>query len=84
MLFPPLRSIATVLHRVGIHFNEFAFQGRIVLHGLVAHPFSLNPCSFFSLPYFPALSIFDLPWDNFYFIEQCGGKKLLYASSFSS
>lgn len=38
--FPSAQSIATVLHRVGIHFNEFAFQERIILLGLVAHPFS--------------------------------------------
>lgn len=50
--FPSAQSIATVLHRVGIHFNEFAFQERIILLGLVAHPFSraraLIP---FSLPF---------------------------------
>lgn len=56
MLFSFLsaQSIATVLHRVGIHFNEFAFQERLILFGLVSHSCSLLlfPLSlYFSAPY---------------------------------
>lgn len=40
LLFPPHR-VLRVLHCVGIHFNEFAFQERIILFGLVSHSCSL-------------------------------------------
>lgn len=46
-------SIATVLHRVGIHFNEFAFQERIILLSFI-----LVLCFFFLL-----LFTFLLPID---------------------
>lgn len=48
LLFPPHR-VLRVLHCVGIHFNEFAFQERIILFGLVSHSCSLPYSSFFSL-----------------------------------
>lgn len=62
MLFslPSAQSIATVLHRVGIHFNEFAFQERIILFGPISHFCPLSPL----FPFFTFLLPIDI-WSIF-------------------
>lgn len=52
LLFPPHR-VLRVLHCVGIHFNEFAFQERIILFGLVSLILVLSYFFFLSSSTFP-------------------------------